>query len=863
VAEFTYVDLIKWSKQLPEWQRDALRRVLVKGALTSGDIADLVELAKAPHDSGNGSTAKAVPASEDHAQLSAEELPAVQLVSIRNIAQVNALAEGPVPFGTEGLTIVYGGNATGKSGIVRILKKACRARDPGGPILPNVFEPVPSEPATATIDFRVGEDQRNPTWVEGGVSDPYLSTVNVFDARCAAVQIEEPNLISYTPAILQVFRSLAAVTEQVAEKLRTENLALGARPAALNELGLDDRTAAGKFLSSLRAESDVSELQKLCAIGDKEKTRLAELKRVLADDPERKAEVEEARGKRVAGLDLLAADAHRRLSDAACDSIGSLLKKREATRQAAEAAREAFAQSSVLDGLGTEVWRTLWESARRYSETHAYSGEPFPVVREGAVCVLCQQPLPREASARLHSFEEFVQTDVQQRADEVKAELTRTVEVLHSLPLPHSVRSSVKDAGLIRSEEGEALRRFLVGAKLRRRHLVRVAAGKPVDQRPALLQRPDLGTLRGAIQDEVGRLRLASRAEPRLEMERERAELQDREKLAQHLETVRAEIERLRTVRTFDAALADCKTYSITLKAGQAATAIITDRLRSNFTTNLHAIGFSETPVEVKLGPGEYGKHPYEMRLIPRPDVPPEEVLSESERTCVALAGFLAELETAGNRSAIVLDDPVSSLDQPYRKRVAERLVREAKERQVIIFTHDVVFLYLLRKYAHELHVSLTEVSLERGYKRDHGRATEGPPWLAMPVNKRIRKLRDELADARRVLKEGSRQAYEQRATDIYRRLRQSWERAVEEILLYETVVRFGDAIQTKRLSKLTDILDSDVEVVTKEMTRCSDFLHDEAGPVHADVPEPDVIDGDINRLDEWVKDLRKNRGRT
>lgn len=862
MAEFTYVDLIEWSRQLPEWQRDALRRILVKGNLASGDVADLVELAKASYDTGNGSSAKAVPASLDHVRLSVEALPAVRIVAVRNIARVNALAEGPVPFGDAGLTIVYGGNATGKSGVVRILKKACRARDPGGPIFPNVFEPEPSEPATATIDYRVGEEQRSTTWVERGVSDPDLSTVNVFDARCAAVQVEEPNLISYTPAILQVFRTLAEVIDQVANRLRNEKLVLGVRPSALNELGLGGDTEAGKFLSSLSAESDPEDLQKLCEINEEERARLYELQRALADDPVRKAETEEARGRRVGELDMLAADAVRQLSDAACDGFSILLSKREATRQAAEAAREAFAASSLLDGLGTEVWRALWESARRYSETHAYSGEPFPVVRKGALCVLCQQPLSTEASVRLHSFEEFVQTDVQQRATEVKTEVTSTVAAIRSLSLPHSVRVSLRDAGLIRSQEGEALRRFLVGAKLRQRYVMRAADGKPVGGRPTFPQQPDLRTLREAIQDEVGRLRSASRAEERLGMERERAELQARQKLAQHFETVRSEIERLQSIRNLDAAITECKTHSITLKARQAATLIITDRLRSGFDTNLSAIGFSETPVEMKLGAGEYGKHPYEMKLIPRPEVPPGEVLSEGERTSVALAGFLAEIETAGNCSAIVLDDPVSSLDHRYRKRVAELLVREAKKRQVILLTHDFVFLYLLRKYTDELSVSLTEVSLERGYKGGHGRATEGPPWIAMPVNRRIGKLRDDLASARRVLKEGDRGAYEQKASDIYRRLRQSWERAVEEVLLYETVVRFGDAVQTKRLSKLTDISDSDAELVTREMSRCSDFLHDEAGAVYGDVPDPDVVEADINRLSDWLKDLRKNRGR-
>lgn len=88
------------------------------------------------------------------------------------------------------------------------------------------------------------------------------------------------------------------------------------------------------------------------------------------------------------------------------------------------------------------------------------------------------------------------------------------------------------------------------------------------------------------------------------------------------------------------------------------------------------------------------------------------------------------------------------------------------------------------------------------------------------------------------------------------------WERAVEEVLLNQTVLRFGDSVQTRRLAKLVDITESDIGTIDREMGRCSDFEHDEAGAVRADLPEPDVIAEDVGRLDEWVKELRKTRGR-
>ncbi len=863
MAKITHADLVDWSQQLPEWQRDALRRVFERGEVEDREIGELAALAKAPHSPAPDPSVAPVPASAAQVSGLDTEFPSVRLVAVRDIARVNALADGPVRFAPQGLTVIYGTNASGKTGIARILKRACRAREPGGPIRPNVFEPDPTEPAAATIDYVVGDGSRSHAWVDGAAGDPALRAVNVFDARCAAIQVEQPNLISYTPALLQVLRDLAATVDRVAEELRRQKAALGGRPAALDELGIDATTAAGAFVHSLRAESDTKKLETLSTLNQAERTRLDVLNRALADDPLRRAEAEEARGRRVRELEVLAGAASQHVSDEPCERFRALVREQRSAEAAAAAARTAFAGSSALPGIGTDAWRALWESARRYSETHAYAGEAFPVVRAGAICALCQQPLTGEAPARLHSFEEFVKADVQRRADTATRELAEAASALRSLPFPPSIHSAVRDAGLRGTEPGSTLRAYLVGARVRARRLLREAAGEVAGVLPPLPLRPDLSPIQGAIKEEAGRLRLAGQADSRLALARERDELRARAALATHVQTIRLEIERLQAGQRSDAALADCKTNLITLKARQVAEATVTNQLRSSFASNLTSVGFNEAPVEVRIGAGDRGEHPYEMKLVARPDVPPGDVLSEGERTCVALAGFLAELETTGNRSGIILDDPVSSLDHHYRKRLAERLVREAKERQVVAFTHDVVFLYLVRKYANELGVSLTEMSLERGYKRNHGRAVEGPPWVAMNVRQRVTRIRNELIEARRVLNTGDRGEYERRASEIYRHLRQSWERAVEEVLLNQVVIRFGDSVQTQRLAKVTDVSDADIETVTREMSRCSDFVHDESGAVHADPPGPEVVETDIARLDQWVTDLRRTRGRS
>lgn len=858
MSTFTFDDLLVWSERLPVWQRDALRRVLA-GKITEAEIEDLAAMARAAQGLPTPGRPSPDPATRSHVRPSGISASPVALLAVRDITYVNALASGPITFAPGGLTVIYGDNASGKSGIARILKKAGRAREPGGLIRPSVFDPDPGKPASATVEFRVGTADRSFPWVDGDPTDNELARINVFDASCAAVQIEASNRLAYTPEILQIFQDLAETCRAVAAKLKAEKDALDStRPPQISLLVLGPDTAAGILIANLSPKTKPKDIDAVCTVSDAERERFNTLTRSLRDDPAGQADLLEARARRLKELDSLTAGLELSLSDAALHSFETQTLAADATAEAAYAAAESFAANSALAGLGTDAWTQLWDSARRYSVTLAYPAETFPVIREDALCLLCQQPIDATAASRLSRFEQFVQNDVQQRASVARSELQARKTQLETLRIPLS-GGLQRDTALRGTPDGRSVQAFIVASKRRRRYLLRKANRRGANPPASLPPRPDLTALRTSLADEIARLRAAAQTDERRKMQNEFGELNDRLKLAPLKDILKHEVARLTYCALLDRARNDCDTTWITRKGGEVAQLVVTARLRSAFAGNLSHLGFTAPPVEVKLGLGTVGQHPYHLSLIAREDVPPAEILSEGEKTCVALAGFLAELETANNGSGIVLDDPVSSLDHHYRLRVARKLVDAAKQRQVVVFTHDIVFLLMLTKYARKGGVALKECSLRRGGSR-HGLPQDGPPWVAMTVGKRIGLLRNELQIASTALRKGDRAAYEQKSEWIYDRLRQSWERAVEEVLLNEVVVRFGDGVSTQRLKTLTDITDADVQCVDTEMSYCSSFVHDESGAVNSGIPEPAVVDSDIKRLDEWVAAVRNRR---
>jgi hypothetical protein len=84
----------------------------------------------------------------------------VQLVALKDLTGVNALApDQTLTFGPSGLTVVYGDNASGKSGYARLLKRVVGARVHDD-ILMDVFASTEPQVQHALVDYKTVSDRR-------------------------------------------------------------------------------------------------------------------------------------------------------------------------------------------------------------------------------------------------------------------------------------------------------------------------------------------------------------------------------------------------------------------------------------------------------------------------------------------------------------------------------------------------------------------------------------------------------------------------------------------------------------------------------------------------------------------------------
>ena len=620
-------DFVTWSQDAPAWQRDALRRLYSQWKLAPGDLDELFIFCRQPHNLLAASETAPTPQ-----PLDASHVPAtlntggpVSLKSLGHTQNVNALADDQtLRFAETGLTIVYGDNGSGKSGYGRVLKRACRARDQED-ILPNAYATA-SGKASARIKYSVGGAvQPEVVWQEGIAANPRLSSISVFDSKCASVHVDGKNELAYTPVPLQLLQALADTCRDFGTRLKTKKTALETQvPAFRKKPASREGTAVHQILANLSATTELAAINSLAQVSDHEKARLEQLKRDLATDPVKEVRKLKTQKQRIEELATMVAKSDAVLLPATADGLRDLLQAAKDKATAAQlAANQAF-NREPLPQAGSEVWKTLWEAARAFSTQEAYPAKPFPNTDTGAVCVLCQQALSPEAATRMKAFEKFVQERVQQVAADAKlAVQTRKDEIKKSCVSDESLREIVR---LLRDDLDQPLVcrdaiHNLARARVRGRRLI--AATDPAllgQQRMVNPVASKLGPLVVSLDERITELQKTADPEQRKLQENELRGLEDRVWLASVLADVEAELGRLKTIAAFGQAIDDTDTNRITRKTTEVSRALVTDTIRDAFAADVAALNIADPRLELTQEASGYGSTKFKVSLIRNPN---------------------------------------------------------------------------------------------------------------------------------------------------------------------------------------------------------------------------------------------------
>lgn len=849
--------LVKWLESQPNWYSFALHMAL-QGQPTKSELESLVTVACEEQGTEVDGIIALKPYTPDDLASAGIANREVLLEEVTATSGINAIVSGEkLSVATKGLTVVYGKNGSGKSGFSRLIRNASTSRSGPAKILPNVFEDngMPVAEIKAYVD---GESEVY-SWNQANAEYPAVPEVAFFDSECAAMEVgSKDNALLYTPKIIQALMRLSRIITEVGEAIQARaDVLVPSLTAQLAPMEVRNHELIAAALEcKTRKESD--EITSKAELSQEEQTRLAALPQIIASDPSAELPKYRRRSEQLSGIRDKLATLYQCCQPSFMKSYENAISEKKAADEAADAARNLLDENSNLDGIGTEAWKSLWQSAREYSQGFAYPTIKFPPNVTGSLCPLCQQPLDSEAIARMATFESYVSGAAEKTVNEKQNALNEVTR--RFMDAVASVREEKGAIGILEAEDAsEAMNRLI--QKLDK------VTGVMDDQFMTDLSEM-VTTVDTYVRGEIDLLaKRISAAEDTLQpgkvkqLNEELAQLRSRNWIFSERELIAEDATKRERKQRLLAFKKKCNTRAVSQLVSTVSKMEIIERMEAAFSEELARLGASNQRVAISTR-AKAGREVQSISLDGA-TATTTNVLSEGEQKIVALAGFFALLDVLPGKSTTVLDDPITSLDHLWRKLVAKRIVEEAQNRPVVVFTHEPVFCS-----------ELTDLSVHSGVPIEYrtvtkmgsatGMVIDGLSWDASTAEQRIKGLHRDADELRRKVKSGAIATDEELAHELYRcysKLRSTWERAVEAVLLAGVVERMQRPVHTMKLKQIV-IEDDDIRLVDENMDKCSLLTEAHDDPLVAPDVTPTIeeFESDVKVLSEWIDSVKKRQ---
>lgn len=237
----------------------------------------------------------------------------------------------------------------------------------------------------------------------------------------------------------------------------------------------------------------------------------------------------------------------------------------------------------------------------------------------------------------------------------------------------------------------------------------------------------------------------------------------------------------------------------------------------------------------------------------------PAKMSAQYERLKRSLNTIKAKMETAiAPFTAEVIERNYRALANAEATREAARLVAEGTRPQVIVFTHDLSFYYDLLVAASEAQIPLQRNWISKSATYGFGTVSVGDgPWQAKRVKERIAVLDQMIAEIPDPIT-WSPEEQHQHMESFYTKLRETWERLVEECLLNGVVGRFQPGVATQSL-KGVNVTDDDYSKIFFAMKKASEYSgHDRATGRQPATRDKNDMKTDLDEIRAYERELKK-----
>lgn len=767
--------------------------------------------------------------------------PKIFLKCIKNIKNVNLLLSDQEMNFNDHLTVVYGSNGTGKTGYVRIVKSMGNSLDVDNTIYSNLLE-GDNNSQTADIVIYNGSIEKTFEWTKDKCNNLNLK---IFNSNCVKFSLGSKKEILFMPQDFNFFNLINVATIELSKKAKDRHMQLksnmtlygiiaGTKLHTLidsiiikgevqkeienfiktNKYDLDNVNAKIEELNNKNSSLNTSVLNSKINNKNKLKNKLENLKNVI-----------------FISSDLYSKSFWQEYKNSLIE-VDNLMSNNVKV--------EDFVTGLNLD----EKQKILFKEFLLTADKYLRSKNGLSFEKEG-ICIFCGQPLDKKASELLSSYSKFVTNDNSSKINILVDKIQKNKEKIRSLI------SNINQIEPFFESEDVNCYSEIIKFKTNLQQLCELKYN-PLSDLTTFDSLCDFDSFKNGLETILkkyeGEIDKLNTQKNNIEKEiiDNRSQLNEYNSIAILLKNKEDIISNLNEQNNLIPLL---KISNSSLSALQSK--ILSSKYKDKFNQVLQEqLAKLEAPKNINFSPNIVASKLSLKQTFLDKKYDLNNILSEGEQKVIALSHFITENLIEEKDNVLVFDDPVNSLDLQRMETVAHVLVQLALKKQIIIFTHNLVFVGFLSTYANEILEDSDQcyICLER--TNIDGKTYTGYIKYEFPnleSYKNYKTILNKLMSNKRELRENKNKLY-----DCFSYIRSALELMVVEKVFKKTVNRYEPNIRMTNFESInTSALKDNGCRITTLFNKVCRFI-----PAHSSSPQA-RIEPTLDILEECYEEFK------
>lgn len=756
---------------------------------------------------------------------------------------VNALAENQKIRFNPQVNVIYGLNGTGKSSYFRILNEMLGG-DNETPIRSNIYKDE-VKPVSVEMSFSYKGNDRAVAWNGEKRGLPELRSMRVFDSAYTRDLLKKRNSdeLVVKPYGLNIFADLISYIDKI---LEVANEIIYKKEGSKPQINITDmqEEIADLFDGDTILKDNYTVIKNIfdsTKIVDGElDSKLKEVNNLREGNPKDKIEIQKGK---VSDLDKIKKHIEGLVEKG--NQYIALVKENieeyNKLKQQSDDHKKGLEILKGITGTDSKIWQEFVAKGFEYVKEQKIEDE----------CPFCHQKYSGHAKEIVDAYVSYLDNQsqidlgkVERKISEIKLELEKWSVIY------------IIDEDKVLAEIAEKCKSEINGIEKIRILLLNMLENKKFE----VMKQIDLSVLLGEIKtikektlgiiddlavDYEGK----NQALLKLESEYNKLKSDYSVKLQQNQIEELIKIENWLTKKKEIVSNVSGLKKKISTLSKKAHNELLTIQLQDEFNRKLKKLGINNIEIELQ-SKNNNGVQQTELMIRKQKEI--TSILSEGEQKATALALYLSEISLSKNKSAIIFDDPVNSLDHRMMQALADLLMNI--DNQIIVFTHNKMFLdcFECSEFGHICKGISSACNKTKGkHIYLYETQSEGKNRKGVIVEKQSQNLRYYLKELEKMLKETPFTKFD----DASIKLRRGVETAIDEVV-------FNNQTPTKLSNKKSHISWDELKKISNDNDLIDGlhYIHGRAsgGDLHnGSEREENPLDRDeIEELFEKLKSL-------